>query len=84
LVSNINDASNEETAVLKEVITNAESISAAAEEASAAVHSLANIATQLRRQADELVAIGGQFHIQNPAFRLQTEPLLASYNNINN
>jgi methyl-accepting chemotaxis protein len=80
LVSNINDASNEETAVLKEVITNAQSISAAAEEASAAVHSLANIATQLRRQADELVAIGGQFRIQDAPYRPQTLPMLASYN----
>lgn len=63
LVSNINDASNEEINVLKEVITNAESISAAAEQASHAVHSLANISTQLRRQSDELVSIGGQFRI---------------------
>jgi methyl-accepting chemotaxis protein len=81
LVSNINDASNEEITVLKEVITNAESISAAAEEASQAVHSLANIATQLRRQSNELVEIGGQFRLQE-AQRIHTHPQILTSRNL--
>jgi methyl-accepting chemotaxis protein len=80
LVSNINDASHEETAILKEVITNAHSISAAAEEASQAVYSLANIATQLRRQSDELVSIGGQFRIQDAHIHSKTAPMLVLNN----